>query len=294
MVSEDASFTVSPVSPVTPQSTAAQRPPNMSPISAPGSPNRDYLTALNDMEFMNQHHGSTGEMARENANAEVKDHFEAHFPGSMPSTLTDHSNGHWRPHLGFELPHSMYVELPGSQCGLEFPGHDFPDRFPVQTYGEPIANEANDGTLEANNWPNHTPQPLVADQDCNTVQFHPQRLGPRAKFPPTTYLAPGSSHLNPIRQGGHNSCSSERSSHGRHECDHPLETCSICGSQFTGKYAKGNFGRHYREKHGEVHTLHGKVCRVCGKTYNRADAKRKHEWKKHKLLDSKPHKRRPE
>ncbi|KAH7085714.1 hypothetical protein BKA63DRAFT_24316 [Paraphoma chrysanthemicola] len=294
MVSEDASFTASPVSPVTPQSAAAQHPSNMSPISAPVSPNRDYLTTLNGMEFTNQHHGSTGEIARDNAKAEVKGHFEAHFPGSMPSTLTEHSNGYWRPHLGSEPPHSMYVELPGSQCGLEYPGHDFPGGFPVQTYGEPIANEANDDTFEATVGQHHAPQPLITGQYYNTVRFHPQRLGPGTEVPPTTFLAPGSSHLDPRRQSGHDLCPAERSSHGRHKFDHPAETCPICGSQFTGKYAKGNFGRHYREKHSEVPTWHGKVCRVCGKTYNRGDAKRKHEWKKHKLLDSKPHKRRTE
>ncbi|KAH7093613.1 hypothetical protein FB567DRAFT_544949 [Paraphoma chrysanthemicola] len=94
----------------------------------------------------------------------------------------------------------------------------------------------------------------------------------------------------------HNSRAASSSSIARPTQDtkYPTETCLTCGDHFTGKYAKGNFARHCREKHGEIQTLHGKVCRVCEKTYNRADAKRKHEWKKHKLLDSRPAKRRKE
>jgi hypothetical protein len=34
------------------------------------------------------------------------------------------------------------------------------------------------------------------------------------------------------------------------------------------------------------------VCRVCKKRFNRQDARRKHEWKKHQLQDSKPYPRR--
>ncbi|KAF2027304.1 hypothetical protein EK21DRAFT_91600 [Setomelanomma holmii] len=59
---------------------------------------------------------------------------------------------------------------------------------------------------------------------------------------------------------------------------------------FSGKYGKGNLARHFREKHSEVQLSQGKVCRVCDKSYNRSDAKRKHEWKKHRLHDSRPNK----
>ncbi|KAF1911769.1 hypothetical protein BDU57DRAFT_551821 [Ampelomyces quisqualis] len=73
---------------------------------------------------------------------------------------------------------------------------------------------------------------------------------------------------------------------------YPKESCKLCGLLFTGRYGKGNLARHIREKHGLVNSMIGKVCRVCKTVYNRADAKRKHEWKKHRLQDVKPNKRR--
>ncbi|EAT85371.1 hypothetical protein SNOG_06720 [Parastagonospora nodorum SN15] len=70
--------------------------------------------------------------------------------------------------------------------------------------------------------------------------------------------------------------------------------CNICGKEFTGhlsRYGKGNLARHVREKH-LVQSVIGKVCRICKNVYNRADATRKHEWKKHRLQDARPNKRR--
>jgi hypothetical protein len=69
-------------------------------------------------------------------------------------------------------------------------------------------------------------------------------------------------------------------------------TCEHCGKVFTGKYGKGNLTRHIRQVHesllgGAIH-----MCRFCMKTYNRADALRKHSWKKHRDEDSRPNKRR--
>ncbi|KAF2833243.1 hypothetical protein CC86DRAFT_7105 [Ophiobolus disseminans] len=72
----------------------------------------------------------------------------------------------------------------------------------------------------------------------------------------------------------------------------PKKVCPHCGQEFTGKYGKGNCARHVRQKHGLVTATIDKVCRVCEHVYNRADAKRKHEWKKHRMLDSRPNKRR--
>lgn len=93
----------------------------------------------------------------------------------------------------------------------------------------------------------------------------------------------------------------------------PREKCHICAKEFTGRsvtstqfypffnhltvfsrYGRGNLSRHIREKHDLVQPLTGKVCRVCDQVYNRADAKRKHEWKKHRLPDARPNKRRRE
>lgn len=59
-------------------------------------------------------------------------------------------------------------------------------------------------------------------------------------------------------------------------------------------YGKGNLARHVRDKHGAVKSTNGKVCRVCYREYNRADAKKKHEWEKHHLEDARPKKRRKE
>jgi hypothetical protein len=58
------------------------------------------------------------------------------------------------------------------------------------------------------------------------------------------------------------------------------------------RYGKGNLARHVRDKHSLVKSMIGKICRVCNKVYNRADARKKHEWKRHRLDDAKPNKRR--
>ncbi|KAF1930860.1 uncharacterized protein M421DRAFT_361259 [Didymella exigua CBS 183.55] len=68
--------------------------------------------------------------------------------------------------------------------------------------------------------------------------------------------------------------------------------CEHCNKIFTGKYGKGNLTRHMRQIHeslmgGAIHP-----CRFCMKAYNRADALRKHSWKKHRDEDSRPNKRR--
>ncbi|KAH7414271.1 hypothetical protein DE146DRAFT_29044 [Phaeosphaeria sp. MPI-PUGE-AT-0046c] len=83
------------------------------------------------------------------------------------------------------------------------------------------------------------------------------------------------------------------SSSGR-ATQYPREKCHICDKEFTGRYGRGNLSRHVREKHDLVQPMTGKVCRVCDQVYNRADAKRKHEWKKHRLPDARPNKRRKE
>lgn len=69
-------------------------------------------------------------------------------------------------------------------------------------------------------------------------------------------------------------------------------TCRQCGKSFTGKYGSGNLKRHIRQVHeslmgGAIH-----VCEICMKTYNRADALRKHSWKKHRQETARPNKRR--
>ncbi|KAF7453566.1 hypothetical protein A1F99_008240 [Pyrenophora tritici-repentis] len=70
----------------------------------------------------------------------------------------------------------------------------------------------------------------------------------------------------------------------------PPVSCSMCNTQFTGKYAKGNRKRHLA-RHNPLVVAVKTACRVCEKVYKRADAARKHEWDKHKIPDTKPKKR---
>ncbi|KAH7086368.1 hypothetical protein FB567DRAFT_69267 [Paraphoma chrysanthemicola] len=73
-----------------------------------------------------------------------------------------------------------------------------------------------------------------------------------------------------------------------------VTTCDYCGATFTGRYGRGNCSRHIRQQHsGRVTQLDsGCLCRVCKKQFNRQDARRKHEWKKHRLHDTRPLPRR--
>ncbi|CAE7011682.1 hypothetical protein P3342_003470 [Pyrenophora teres f. teres] len=68
----------------------------------------------------------------------------------------------------------------------------------------------------------------------------------------------------------------------------PSVPCGICTTNFTGKYARGNRKRHHLLYHNTGVVAAEPVCRDCGKPYKRADAARKHEWEKHKILDTKP------
>lgn len=73
---------------------------------------------------------------------------------------------------------------------------------------------------------------------------------------------------------------------------YPTVLCEHCGIEFKGKYGNGNLKRHLRERHSLLGTMKSKACRCCGQTYNRSDARRRHEWKKHRLSDARPNKRR--
>ncbi|EAT81162.1 hypothetical protein HBI56_105110 [Parastagonospora nodorum] len=74
--------------------------------------------------------------------------------------------------------------------------------------------------------------------------------------------------------------------------DHTV--CEICGAKFTGRYARGNCSRHVRLLHSEKPAQLGSdlVCRVCHKRFKRQDARRKHEWRKHEIGETKPIPRR--
>jgi hypothetical protein len=68
--------------------------------------------------------------------------------------------------------------------------------------------------------------------------------------------------------------------------------CQHCGKVYTGKYGPGNLKRHVRQTHESVLERVINKCLICMKVYNRADALRKHSWKKHRRADAKPNKRR--
>jgi ankyrin repeat protein len=71
--------------------------------------------------------------------------------------------------------------------------------------------------------------------------------------------------------------------------------CDHCGAKFTGRYQRSSYARHVRQQHSEkeVQISANCVCRICAQQFKRQDARRRHEWDKHKLPDTKPLLRRP-
>lgn len=68
----------------------------------------------------------------------------------------------------------------------------------------------------------------------------------------------------------------------------------FCDKAFNGPYQKGNRKRHHKQKHGSIPALYRCRDPICSAEYKRDDARRKHEWKKHRMSDSRPEKRRKE
>jgi hypothetical protein len=68
--------------------------------------------------------------------------------------------------------------------------------------------------------------------------------------------------------------------------------CQYCGKVFTGKFGPGNCKRHVQQSHETTVDRAIHLCKLCRKEYRREDALRKHQWKKHRLEDAKPRKRR--
>lgn len=59
--------------------------------------------------------------------------------------------------------------------------------------------------------------------------------------------------------------------------------CLHCEQTFTGAWNIGNRERHVRLKHRNPEESNQDLtCQSCGKNYRRKDAKKKHEWKKHR------------
>lgn len=72
--------------------------------------------------------------------------------------------------------------------------------------------------------------------------------------------------------------------------DHSVKICGHCSAEFCGRYQRGNWARHVRQNHPETGAQVNTdcVCRVCKQQFRRQDARRKHEWKKHGMEDTKP------
>ncbi|KAF2820445.1 hypothetical protein CC86DRAFT_412313 [Ophiobolus disseminans] len=85
-----------------------------------------------------------------------------------------------------------------------------------------------------------------------------------------------------------------RARYARRQSQGNITRCDHCGAQFTGRYGQGNCSRHVRQQHSQksAQLASACVCRACQKPFARQDARRKHEWKKHRLPGTKPRSRR--
>lgn len=70
--------------------------------------------------------------------------------------------------------------------------------------------------------------------------------------------------------------------------------CGQCEKTFTGAYQKVNRSRHIKHHHSTTRRIFRCRDPTCSAEYKRDDARRKHEWKKHRNEESKPEKRRKE
>lgn len=68
--------------------------------------------------------------------------------------------------------------------------------------------------------------------------------------------------------------------------------CDSCDAVFIGQYQRSNLARHHKTKHSESEARFKCQRLFCPAVYKRADALRKHEWKKHRMEGSRPEKRK--
>ncbi|KAF2205559.1 hypothetical protein GQ43DRAFT_427976 [Delitschia confertaspora ATCC 74209] len=62
----------------------------------------------------------------------------------------------------------------------------------------------------------------------------------------------------------------------------PPIQCDECSIEFNGKWQKGNLNRHKETKHPQF-LKEEILCEICGNTYKRGDALKKHQRKKHQI-----------
>ena len=67
--------------------------------------------------------------------------------------------------------------------------------------------------------------------------------------------------------------------------------CDYCQKTFIGYYQRGNLRRHFKSCHSNAAITADRICRVCENPFKRSDARKKHEWRKHKLLSAEPTKK---
>ncbi|KAF2018994.1 hypothetical protein BU24DRAFT_458714 [Aaosphaeria arxii CBS 175.79] len=198
-----------------------------------------------------------------NANIPEPHHYMRNDGGAFPIQHPQVS----RQHLLYNMnaAYSRY-NFEGHSRGL--PGHTYMPA--LQQYGDPLENfESILGPLDYEDPPSYSPTghympplPVIA-QASNVVVDGSQQ----------PHILPS----NPMRQ------------HSRARHDVPSMACDDCGEVFTGTYAKGNRTRHYKLKHM---LLEQSSCRECGVLFNRADACKNHEWKKHRIPGTKSVKRK--
>lgn len=135
------------------------------------------------------------------------------------------------------------------------------------------------------------PDEQFSPQDDRKVYFQGPRFLPQS----TPSLAPPQSPLESTRPWPNSEIYSSIGVQSLYseislpDFKYPVLSCKHCEKVFTGKYGIGNRRRHVIQSHKLVSNH---ACRVCKKTYHRADALRRHGWEKHRLEEFRPYSRR--
>lgn len=176
------------------------------------------------------------------------------------------------------MPHvdnSMFTEGSSWQNNVQSHPYDFNDSFP--TYAQPC-NVSSIPQL---------PDSFAHGQSCFEKQNHISTTAAQPLLSPPQLIfddaPPAYSPVVPDEQPTPITNPKRR---------YPPSVCPHCGTVFTGKYGPGNCKRHVQQVHETFFDKALHMCKLCMKTYNRKDALRKHQWKKHRLENARPHKRR--
>lgn len=297
LISDRSSLTPSPISPLTPEGGARygnQQPPD----------SQQYLDAISPCMNSKQgqifaHYGSWGQQRHQSpgtpSTASSYDPSYATTPMSAyPSSA--HSSFHTWPQSQIWQESSSYpqtyapIHYNQGMNDITLTGTNMWQRS-FQDQADNIHNEFP--TFQTPDYQQHVPQssqtafPTLQPQSCfvkqtqiETVNSFSTQIQSSHTFneaPPPAY-SPGVPDQPPVT-----STPPQR---------YPPAVCQQCGKIFTGKFGPGNCKRHVQQIHASIFDKAIHMCKVCFKTYNRADALRKHQWKKHRLEDARPNKRR--